>query len=120
MIWALNRPIESTKYTSSRFTGTIALEGLVRSVADTCDGTDAETVIELYKNEATAKESHLRTGQLATLNDVEEITFGSVDLCNNDRLRGTLGNIPPEECERNYCARPIGPSTDAAAHKTAA
>ena len=69
---------------------------------------------------AKAKESQLRTGLLATLNDGEEFSFGEVYLRNNNRLRSTLGKIPPEECGRNYCARPIGSSIDVAADKTTA
>lgn len=77
-------------------------------------------MIEFYKNEATAKESHLMAGQLVMSNDVEGITFGGVNLCNNDRLRRTFGNIQTEERERNRCTRLIGPSTDSVDGKTAA
>jgi putative transposase len=43
-----------------------------------------------------------------------------VNWYNNDRLHSYIGNIPPEEYERDYYARNIGPSTGAAANKTAA
>ena len=121
MIWALKRPIEPNRYTtSSRFTESVALEGIVGSARDTWNVAAAEIVIELYKNESTAKQSHLTVGQQVTSNDVEGITFGWVNLCNNDRLRRTFGNIPTEERERNRCTRLIGPSTDSVACKTAA
>lgn len=109
--------------TSIRFTETVALEGLVASigsVGDAYDNAAAETVMGLFKNEAIATESPFRVGPLRTLPDVEEITFAWVDWYNNDRLHSTLGNVPPEEYEQNYYARPIGPSTDDAADKTAA
>ena len=120
MIWALKRPIEPTRYSSSWLTEAVALKGIVGSARDTCNRAAAEIVIELYKTEATAKESHLMAGQLVTSNDVEGITFGGVNLCNNDRLRSTFGNTPTEERERNRCTRLIGPSTDSVACKTAA
>ena len=119
----LQRPVESGQYTSIRFTETVALEGLVASigsVGDAYDNAAAETVMGLFKNEAIAKDSPFRTGPLATVGDVEQITFDWVDWYNNDRLHSALGNIPPEEYEQSYYARTIGPSTDDAADKTAA
>ena len=54
------------------------------------------------------------------MGEVEEITFDWVDWYNNRRLHSTLGNIPPEEYERNYYAETTGPSNGEAANKTAA
>ena len=51
---------------------------------------------------------------------VEEITFDWVSWYNNERLHSFLGNIPPEEYERNYYAQNIGAPTGDAANKTAA
>ncbi len=79
-----------------------------------------ETVMGLYKNEAVAKNSPFVTGPLKTLADVEELTFDWVDWHNNRRLHSSLGNMPPEEYERNYYAETTGPSRDGAANKTAA
>ncbi|MGM7679392.1 integrase core domain-containing protein [Microbacterium sp. A94] len=62
----------------------------------------AETVMGLYKNEATQKGSPFWTGPLKTLADVEELTFDWVDWYNNERLHSALGNIPPEEFEAAY------------------
>ena len=39
---------------------------------------------------------------------------------NNDRLHSFLGNVLPEEYERDYYAGTIGPSIGEAANKTAA
>lgn len=64
--------------------------------------------------------SPFQTGPLRKLADVEEITFDWVDRFNNDRPHSTLGNIPPEEYEQNYCAESNDPSTGDAAIKTAA
>jgi putative transposase len=126
------RPIEAgmihhsdagSQYTSVRFTETVALEGLtasIGSVGDAYDNAAAETVMGLFKNEAVAKNSPFRAGPLRTIADVEETTFDWVTWYNNNRLHSYLGNIPPEEYERNYYARNIDPSTGAAANKTAA
>lgn len=116
-------PVESAQYTSIRFTDTVALEGLVASigsVGDAYDNAAAETVMGLYKNEAIAKNSPFRTGPLRTIADVEEVTFDWVTWYNNERLHGYLGNLPPEEYERNYYDRDIGPSPGEAANTTAA
>ena len=72
----------------------------------------------LYKNEAVAKNSPFITGPLKTLADVEELTFDWVDWYNNRRLHSSLGNMPPEEYERNYYAETNGQSKDEAANRT--
>lgn len=77
-------------------------------------------MIGLFKNEAIATGSPFRTGPLKTIGDVEEVTFDWVNWYNTDRLHSTLGNIPPDEYERNYYDGTTGPSTDEAANKTAA
>jgi putative transposase len=127
-----SRPIEpgmihhsdaGSQYTSVRFTETLALEGptgSIGSVGDAYDNAAAETVMGLFKNEAIAKNSPFGVGPLKTIADVEEITFEWVTWYNNERLHGYLGNIPPEEYERNYYAQRHGASTGDAANKTAA
>jgi transposase InsO family protein len=60
-----------------------------------------ESVIGLFKNQAIGKRSPFITGPLKTIADVEEITLDWVDRYNNDRLHSLLGNVPPEEYERN-------------------
>ena len=119
----LHPPVESGQYTSIRFTETVALEGLtasIGSVGDAYDNAAAETVMGLFKNEAIATTSPFRSGPLTGLAEVEEIVFDWVNWYNNDRLHSFLGNVPPEEYERNYYARNIGPSTGEAANKPAA
>jgi transposase InsO family protein len=74
----------------------------------------------LLKNEAVQKNSPFRTGPLKAITDVEEVTFDWVDWYHNHRLHGLLGRISSEEYEEDYYAETIGPSTDEAAHKTAA
>ena len=73
----------------------------------------------LYKNEAVAKTSPFVTGPLKTLADVEKLTFDWLDWYNN-RRHSALGNMPPEEYERNYYAETNGPINIEAANKTAA
>lgn len=112
-----------SQYTSIKFTDTLVNEGLTASigtVGDAYDNAAAETVMGLYKNEAIATGSPFRISPLRGIDDVETVTFEWVDWYNTDRLHSTLGNMPPEEYERNYYAQNIGPSTDEAANKTAA
>ena len=92
----------------------------IGSVGDAFDNACVETVMGLYKNEASAKGSPFRAGPLKTLEDVEEITFSWVQWYNAERLHSYLGNIPPEEFEANYYAESDVPSTDGAANITAA
>ena len=102
---------QSLVYTSVKFTETVVLEGLVASIGtigDAYDNAAAETVMGLYKNEAVARDSPFATGPLRTLADVEELTFDWVDWYNNRRLHSSLGNIPPDEYERNYYAETNG------------
>ena len=94
-----------------KFTETVALEGLVASIGtigDAYDNAAAETVMGLYENEAVAKNSPFITGPLKTLAHVEEFTFDWVDWYNNRRLHSSLGNMLPEEYERNYYAETTG------------
>jgi len=106
-----------------KFTETVVLEGLVASIGtigDAYDNAAAERVMGLYKNEAVAKNSPFSTGPLKTLADVEELAFDWLDWCNNRRLHSSLGNVPPDEYERNYYAETHGPINIDAANKTAA
>ena len=119
----LQRPVESGQYTSIRFTETVALEGLVASIGSAgsaYDNAAVETVMGLFKNEAITKGSPFTVGPLRTVTDVEEATIDWVHWDNNQRLHSALGNLPPEEYQRNYHAKNHGPSTGDAANKTAA
>lgn len=110
-------------YTSIRFTETVVLEvlvALIGSVGDAYDNAAAETVMGTYKNEAIAKNSLFMTGPLNTLADVEAVIFDWVEWCIIRRLHSSLGNMPPEERERNYNAESNGPLKDEAANNTAA
>lgn len=94
-----------SQYTSVRFTGTLALEGLAASidtVGDAYDNAAAETVMGLFKNEVIADGSPFRTGPLKTASDVETITLAWVDWYNRQRLHSALGNVPPDEYETAY------------------
>lgn len=63
----------------------------------------------LFKNETISKNSPFRTGPPKGLAEVEEIVFDWVSWYSNDRLHSYLGNISPEENERNYYAETTGP-----------
>ena len=67
-----------SQYTSTRYTDTLALEGLqpsIGSVGDAYDNAAAETVMGLFKNEAVAKDSPFRSGALKTETEVMEIVL---------------------------------------------
>lgn len=51
-------------------------------------------------------------GPLKTIDDVEWATMGWVDWCNNRRLHGELGYIPPEEFELNYYSQSVAPQAE--------
>ena len=80
---------------SNRFTEVLVLEDLAASIGtigDAYGNAVAGSTVELLKCEAIAANSPLTTGSIGH---------------NNRRLHSTLGNIPPEECERGY-TRNIG------------
>ncbi len=66
------------------------------------------------------KYSPFRPGPLKVLPEAEEIVFDWVSWCNDNRLLSYLGNIPPEEYERNYYADTTDPSADKIANKSGA
>ena len=108
------------KYTSVRFTETLALEGLsasIGSVGDAYDNAAAETVFGLFKNEAVATGSTFRTGPLRHLADVEALTVKYVHWYSNDRLHSELGYLSPEEFELAFYAQPHHEPTHQPTHQ---
>ena len=108
-----------SQYTSLRYTEHLAIEDIAPSigtVGDAYDNALMETIIGLYKAEATTTDL-FHHGPLKTLADVEYATAGWVDWYNHRRLHGSLGHIAPAEHEHNYYAA-LNP--EPAAHITAA
>ena len=102
----MHRPVESSQYTSLRFTEHLALEGIrpsIGTVADAYDNALMETINGLFKAEA-IRTTVFHPGPFKTLADVEYATAGWVDWYNNRRLHSTLGNIPPAEYEQAHYA----------------
>jgi putative transposase len=96
-----------SQYTAVHFGETLMLEGLrpsVGSVGDAYDNALAETTIGLYKTECVRDGSPFRTGPIATIADLEEITSAWVAWYNHDRLMHRLGRRPPAEAEADYHA----------------
>lgn len=94
-----------SQYTAVHFGETLMLEGLrpsIGSVGDAYDNALAETTIGLYKTECVRDGSPFRTGPIATLADLEEITSAWVAWYDNDRLMHRLGRRPPAEAEADY------------------
>jgi putative transposase len=107
-IEALRRPLESTQYTSLRFTDHLALEGIAPSigtVGDAYDNALIESVIGLYKTECIAT-TVFHPGPYKTIADVEYATAGWVDWYNHRRLHGSLGMLTPTEYEHAHYAAP--------------
>jgi putative transposase len=91
----LRRPLEPSQFTSIRYGERLAEIGAVPSigsVGDSYDNALAESVIGLYKTELIEPRKPWRT-----VEDVELATLQWVDWFNNDRLHGTLDDIPPVE-----------------------
>ena len=65
-------------------------------------GSLAETTIGLYKTECVRDDSPFRTGPLACLADLEEITSAWVHWYNTARLMHRLSRRPPTEAEAEY------------------
>lgn len=78
------------------------LAGSVGSVGDAYDNALAKTTIGLYKTECTRDGSPFRTGPIATLADLENITSAWVHWYNTQRLMHRLGRRPPAEAEAGY------------------
>jgi putative transposase len=74
-----------SQQTPINFTATVAFEGLIASIGtigtigEAYDNVAAETVMELCKNEAVAKNSLFMTGPLETLADLERLTVDWLD-----------------------------------------
>ena len=102
---AIHHSDAGSRYTSVRFAETLMLAGLagsVGSVGDAYDNALAETTIGLYKTECTRDGSPFRTGPIATLADLEEVTSAWVHWYNTQRLMHRLGRRPPAEAEAEY------------------
>ncbi len=88
------------QYLSIRYTERLAeagIESSVGSIGDSYDNALAETINGLYKTEVIR-----RQGPWRSLEQVEFATLAWVDWFNNRRLLGSIGDIPPVECERAY------------------
>jgi putative transposase len=97
-----------SQYTSIHFGQMLMLAGLtpsVGTVGDALDNALAETTIGLYKTECVRDGSPFRTGPIATLADLEEITSAWVHWYNHQRLMHRLGRRPPAEAEADYHAQ---------------
>lgn len=102
---AIHHSDAGSQYTSVRFAETLMLAGLagsVGSVGDACGNALAETTIGLYKTECTRDGSPFRTGPIATLAGLENITSAWVRWYNTQRLMHRLGRRPPAEAEAEY------------------
>jgi putative transposase len=95
-------PVESTQYTSIRYTERLAEAGIAPSIGSAGDAYDnamAESTIGLYKAELI-----YRRGPWKTPDQVEIATLEYIDWWNNSRLHTEIGDIPPAEKEAMYYA----------------
>ena len=96
----LRRPVESTQYTSIRFTERLAEAGIqpsVGAVGSSFDNALAETINGLYKTELIRPRKPRRS-----IEEVEYATATGVHWFNHHRLYEHCGDIPPVELERAY------------------
>ena len=92
-----------SQYVSIRYTERLREAGIepsVGTVGDSYDNALAETINGLYKTEVIR-----RRGPWRNLEAVELETLKWVDWFNRQRLLEPIGNIPPDEAERNYYAQ---------------
>ena len=98
----VHHSVRGVQYVSIKYSGRLAEAGIdpsVGSVGDSYDNALAETINGLYKAEAIH-----RRGPWRSFEAVEYATLEWVDWFNNQRLLGTIGNIPPAEAEANHYA----------------
>ena len=96
----LRRPLESTQYTSIRYTDRLLEAGAVASigsVGDSYDNALAESLIGLYKAELVRPE-----GPWRGLDELELATLNWVHWFNTTRLHSSLGYVPPTEFEAQF------------------
>lgn len=91
-----------SQYLSIRYSERLAEAGIepsVGSVGDSYHNTIAETINGLHKAEIIHSRRPWRTFEA-----VESATLEWVDWFNSRRLLEPIGNIPPAEAEKRYCA----------------
>ena len=91
-----------SQFTSLRYGERLAEIGAqpsIGSIGDSYDNALAEAINSLYKSELIRGPGQ---GPWKTVDDVELATLGWVTWFNNERLHGTLNDIPPAEYEAAY------------------
>jgi putative transposase len=92
-----------SQFTSLRYTerlDEIGARPSIGSIGDSYDNALAETTNGLFKTELIHRRAPWKT-----VDDVELATLGWVHWFNNERLHGTLGDVPPAEYEAAYYAQ---------------
>ena len=102
----LQRPLESTQYTSIRYGERLAELGATPSIGsfgDSYDNALAGTVNGLYKTELVYRPDQRPWRKIE---DVELATLSWVHWYNTQRLHGYLDDVPPIEYEEAHYAQP--------------
>ena len=92
----LQRPLESTQYTSLHYTDHLDEHGIAPSLGsrgDAYDNAMAEAWVATYKSE-------LVQDRLLSYEHLEHETLEWISFYNHDRLHEELGDIPPSEYEQ--------------------
>jgi putative transposase len=104
----LQRSVESSQYTSIRFSERLAEAGIqpsVGAVGSSYDNALAETINGLYKTELIKPRKPWRT-----IEEVELATAEWVNWFNHHRLYEYCGDIPPVDLEAAYYAQLQSPA----------
>ncbi|MEH1096616.1 integrase core domain-containing protein [Micromonospora sp. CPCC 205739] len=99
----MHPPVESSQYTSFRFTTHLLAAGIdasIGSVGAALDNALMESTIGLHKTELIKPR-----GRWRTLAQVELATAEWVDWYNNQRLHSAIGHVPPTEYESTFYAQ---------------
>ena len=97
----MRRPLESAQYTSYAFQQVLddhQVLGSIGSVGDAYDNSMAESFVDSFKTEL------IRDRVWRTRSQLELAIVEYVGWFNNDRLHGSLGDLPPTEFEALYAA----------------
>ncbi len=94
--------VNSRRFATENASRKIGATPSIGTVGDSYDNALAETVNGYYKTELVRGPA--RPGPWRTVEDLKLATLGWVHWHNTRRLHGYLGDVPPAEFEKRFCA----------------